>query len=215
MAASSLIQNLPALLPDDAKPQTLAEHELWASLTTVIHLDVSRRCHGDLNTFLTDLLADKGISDTSWDFLLRQCLRPNDPRLKLAQFRPPECPVGVLRHSVRALKNLLRGQEAAAASGHRLLLAVAADRQASAAKGFALDPGLALQAAGGHNLSVTMNLPGLLCLYPGISLCLETKICPELGLVRGCVVLLDKIIFADAEPCLGHRSTCQTLPQHF
>lgn len=212
VAASSLIQNLPAPLADETKPHTLAGHELWGSLTTVIHLDVSRRCHGQLNAFLKDLLADKGISDTNWNFLLRQCLRPKDPRLELPEFGAATCAVGVLRHSVRALKTLQRAQEAAAASGHRLVLAVAADRQASATKGLTLDPTLALHAASVHNLSATMNLPGLLCLYPGVSLGLEAKLCTELGLVRGCPILLEKIIFADAEPFL----VCiYFLPSHF
>ena len=212
IAASSLIQPLPPPPLEDLKPQTVAGHELWSSITTVIHLDVSRRCQGDLHTFLNDLLTDKGVSDASWDLLLKQCLRPKDPRLQLPQFAPDACPVGVLRHSVRACKNLQRAHEAAFASGHRLVLAVAADRQASATKAMALDPGLALQAAGVHTLSVTMNLPGILCLYPGVSLCLEAKLCSELGLVRGCVVSLDKITFADAEPSLGHKLSNKIFP---
>ena len=63
-------------------------------------------------------------------------------------------------------------------------------------------PALAQEAASVHTLSVTANLPGLLALYPGIELCLETRLCPELGVVRGCTVLVEDIILADNEPYL-------------
>ena len=200
VAALSLIKPLPASFDPGSQPQTVAGHNLWQNIEAVIHLDFSRRCTGPLATMLADMLADKGISDASWQHLLGQCLRPRDPRLQNPQFQPTACPIGVLRHSIRAIKTLQRAHHAALQHQHRLLLAVAADRMTSANRSLILDPTLALQAAGVHNLSSTMNLPAYLCLYRGISFTLETKLCAKLGLVRGCTAFLEHIIFADAEP---------------
>lgn len=177
--------------------------QIWKELSSVVILDHSHRCSGPLQTILTDLVSDRGISNPSWNMLQTRLLSAADHRLQEDRFAANRCPVGVMRHTVRALKTLQRAQEAAAAAGHRLLLAVAADRCSFANRPLPLDPALAQEAAAVHTLSVTANLPSILALFPGVELCLETKLCATLGLVRGCTVVLDDILFPDNEPSLA------------
>ena len=82
------------------------------------------------------------------------------------------------------------------------LLAVAADRCSFGNRPLRLDPALAQEAAAVHTLSATANLPAILALFPCVELCLETKLCPALGLVRGCTVILDDILYPNNEPLL-------------
>ena len=119
------------------------------------------------------------------------------------KFHPSTCTVGVMRHTIRVCKTMQRAQQAAQSAGHRLVLAVAADRSSFGNRNVTLDPTLAQEAAAVHTLSATANLPGFLALYPGVQLCLETKLCPELGVVRGCTVIVDDIVLADTEPSLA------------
>ena len=86
--------------------------------------------------------------------------------------------------------------------GRRLLLSVAADRCTFANRPLALTSELAQEADAVHTLSATANLPGILALYPGVELCLETKVCSELGVVRGCPVLVEDILLPENEPFL-------------
>ena len=86
--------------------------------------------------------------------------------------------------------------------GRRLLLSVAADRCTFANRPLALTSELAQEADAVHTLSATANLPGILTLYPGVELCLETKVCSELGVVRGCPVLVEDILLPENEPFL-------------
>ena len=79
----------------------------------------------------------------------------------------------------------------------RLLLqwvaASSSDRCTFANRPLALTSELPQEADAVHTLSATANLPGILALYPGVELCLETKVCSELGVVRGCPVLVEDI----------------------
>ena len=134
--------------------------------------------------------------------------------IQLSKFHPSRCPIGVLRHSVRALKTVQRAHEAAATCGHRLLLSIAADRCSSANCLFSLASDLALEAASIHTLSTTANLPNILALYPGIELCLEAKLSAEIGVVRGCTCIVEDIILSDAEPYLISTQYFFLLPSH-
>lgn len=107
-----------------------------------------------------------------------------------------------MRHSIRVLKTMQRAEAGARAAQHRLLLATCADRCYFENRPIHLTPALGQEAASVHALSATGNLPAIIALYPGVELCLETKLCPELGLVRGCTVILEDIILADNEPHL-------------
>ena len=204
VAASCLIKpesssSAPAPVTE-TQTQIAIGRDLWKNIDAVCILDHSHRCHGPLQTFLSDLSSDKGISTDSWQHLCARLVSTDDARLMLSKFHPSRCPVGVLRHSVRAFKTLQRAQAAATSSGHRLLLSVAADRCSSANRLFSLASDLALEAASIHTLSTTANLPNILALYPGMELCLENKLSTDLGVVRGCTVIVDDIFLSDAEP---------------
>ena len=207
VGATCLIQPLTATATSTAaltasQLQAALGADIWRQITTVLILDHSHRCQGPLSQFLQDLASDKGVTASSWQHLQSRLLQANDTRLLDSKFQPRTCPVGVMRHTIRAMKTLQRAQQAAAAAGHRLLLSIAADRCSFGNRDVYLTPALAQEAASVHTLSVTANLPGLLALYPGIELCLETRLCPELGVVRGCTVLVEDIILADNEPYL-------------
>ena len=125
-----------------------------------------------------------------------------DTRFQDPHFAPEVRPIGVMRDTARTLKTFQRTKQAAAYAGHRLVLAVAADRCSLATRTLHLDPALAQEAAAVHTLSSTANLPAILALFPGVELCLETKLCPALGLVRGCTVVPDDILHPKNEPPL-------------
>lgn len=181
--------------------------DLWNSISSVLLLDEGHRCVGPLQTLLEDLVADRGITAASWEHLQHRCVRPQDPRLQTAKFQPATCPVGVLRHSVRSLATLERAEQAASNAGHRLLLAVAADRCSFANRRVPLTPDLATEAAAVHALSATSNLQAVVCLFRGLEVCLESKLCSTLGLVRGCLAIVDTIIPAADEPPLAFKIT--------
>ena len=79
---------------------------------------------------------------------------------------------------------------------------LSADRCTFANRPLALTPELPQEAGAVHTLSATANLPSILAIYPSVELCLETKICSDLGVVRGCPVLVEDILFAENEPSL-------------
>ena len=212
VGATSLIQPPQATeTPTASHQQAQLGAQAWRQLTSVIILNHSHRCSGPLQTILNNLVSDRGMSDHSWACLQKRLLMASDPRLRDPHFAPAVCPVGVMRHTVRALKTLQRAHQAAASTGHRLLLAVAADRCSFGNRPLRLDPALAQEAAAVHTLSATANLPAILALFPGVELCLETKLCPALGLVRGCTVILDDILYPNNEPLLVYLRCCFTL----
>ena len=145
---------------------------------------------------------NRGVSNECWILLQQRLLTAAGPWLADPHFAPAVSPVGILRHSIRAFKTLHRAQAAAAAMGRRLLLSVAADRCTFANRPLALTSELAQEADAVHTLSATANLPDILALYPGVELCLETKVCSELGVVRGCPVLVEDILLPENEPFL-------------
>ena len=165
-------------------------------------MDQSHRCSGPLQQLLHDLVSNRGVSNECWILLQQRLLTAANPRLADPHFAPAVSPVGVLRHSICALKTLQRAQAAAAAMGRLLLLSVAADRCTFANRPLALTSELAQEADAVHILSAAANLPGILALYPGVELCLETKVCSELGVVRGCPVLVEDILLPENEPFL-------------
>ena len=173
--------------------------QVWQQLSNVIALDQSHRCSGPLQQLLHDLVSDRGVSNECWILLQQRLLTAADPRLADPHFAPAVSPVGILRHGICALKTLHRALAAAAAMGRCLLLSVAADRCTFA---MALTSELAQEADAVHTLSATANLPDILALYPGVELCLETKVCSELGVVRGCPVLVEDILLPENQPFL-------------
>lgn len=209
VGATCLIQPLSSSrsTPATALPSTSQCHaamgaELWKKNSTVIILNHSHRCQGPLQTLLDNLSSDRGLTFASWQHLQARLLVAGDTRLLQPKFQPQTCPVGVMRHSIRALLTLQRAEQAATTAGHRLLLSVGADRCSFAGQHVFFDQALAQEAASVHTLSATANLPLLLALYPGAEMCLECKLCPELGVVRGCTVVVEDIILARDEPRL-------------
>ena len=192
----------PTQTTTTASQQAIIGAQVWQQLSNVITLDQSHRCSGPLQQLPHDLVSDSGVSNECWILLQHRLLTAADPRLADPHFAQQGSPAGVLRHSIRALKTLQRAQAAAAAMGRRLLLSVAADRCTFANRPLALTSELAQEADAVHTLSATANLPGILALYPGVELCLETKVCSELGVVRGCPVLVEDILLPENEPFL-------------
>eukprot|EP00435_Cladocopium_sp_Y103_P038944 s2393_g10.t1 len=212
VGATCLIQPLssnralaPTAVPSTSQCRATMGAELWQTISTVIILNHSHRCGGPLQTLLDNLSSDRGLTFASWQQLQARLLTASDARLLLPKFQPQTCPVGVMRHSIRALQTLQRAEQAATAAGHRLLLSIAADRCSFAGRHVFFDPALAQEAASVHTLSATANLQLVLALYPGAELCLESKLCVDLGVVRGCTVVVEDILLANNEPHLAPK----------
>ena len=204
MGASCLINPPkpdPTQTTTTASQQAIIGAQVWQQLSNVITLDQSHRCSGPLQQLLHDLVSDRGVSNECWILLQQRLLTAADPRLADPHFAPAVSPVGVFRHIAFALSRLSRLQRAQAAAA-AMILSVAADRCTFANRPLALTSELAQEADAVHTLSATANLPGILALYPGVELCLETKVCSELGVVRGCPVLVEDILLPENEPFL-------------
>ena len=183
---------------------------LWTNVQRCIMLDYSHRCAGPLATFLHEMVQGT-LSDASWQALqARSLTHPSGVAARAALRSPPfladSCPVGVLRHTVRASVCFDRAVLFAARAGAQLCVSIAADRCESCT-----DPSIYRQLTLEHNLTTTSHLPNILYLYIGAPVVLEHKLCVDLGLVRGCACRIARIVFAEDEP----SSTANPRVLHF
>ncbi|CAE8682195.1 unnamed protein product [Polarella glacialis] len=185
--------------------EAISGRKLWKNIDRCILLDYSHRCAGALCTLLYEMTKHGKLSQDSWAALQNRVLtHPSAQETRQAYRQAPfacqDCPVGVLRHSVRASFTYERAVGFARASQQRLLVAVASDRCTGQSANFQLQSAVYKDLASVHNLSTTAHLPNCLFLWRGVRLTLEEKMCVELGVVRGCAAVVLDILPDETEP---------------
>ncbi|CAE8630379.1 unnamed protein product [Polarella glacialis] len=185
--------------------EAISGRKLWKNIDRCILLDYSHRCAGALCTLLYEMTKHGKLSQDSWAALQNRVLtHPSAQETRQAYRQAPfacqDCPVGVLRHSVRASFTYERAVGFARASQQRLLVAVASDRCTGQSANFQLQSAVYKDLASVHNLSTTAHLPNCLFLWRGVRLTLEEKMCVELGVVRGCAAVVLDILPDEREP---------------
>ena len=181
----------------------LAEHgrALWLDVTSVIFLDYSRRCSGPLADVLRDMRETNVLSDTSWSALQCRLLsHPNAARaraqVRAGFFSDRSCRAGVLRHDVRVALCQHRELQHAATANSLSQQIVAPTKHVPETS-----PTTTITCrAPSSKLMATKQLQGFLFLYVGMTVVLEEKLSPKLGLVRRCPCTVVKILFNAREP---------------
>ena len=206
VAATSLVSPAPPAPAPTASASVHARHvhtlrglDLWQQVDRCVQLTYTHRTHGFLQQILAAMRAGH-IPTALWQQLLTRVASTHDERLLAPHFWDSAACVGVLRHRARVAATLQRAEVLAPASGHRLLLCLAADRCRNAQNRPLIAPSFLEWLCRLPNLNQTCNLPGYLCLWPGATLCLEHKVCERYGLVRGCPVTVREILLHDLEP---------------
>ena len=193
---------------------------IYRQIPNCVILDYSHRCHGALGTLLHEMMHANGLSNQSWLALQQRCIsHPTAQTLRrqnlAGEFLHRTCPVGILRHRSRVAASLQRELQFAALTGHALLLSIAADRALDASTQAHLTLQHYHELLDVPNLTTTKNLPAILALYPGMTVLLEDKLCPELGLVRGCPCTILQIFTNPREPAWSHLSADTPHPLEF
>ena len=183
--------------------------DIWLQVASVVFLDYSRRCSGDLADVLREMQNDTVLSDASWSALQRRVLsHPNAARVRAqvraGLFADRSCRAGVLRHDVRAALCQHRELQHAANAGSPLFVSVAADRCTDTGCPRDLTENDYIEMLRVTNLSKTKQLQGFLFLYEGMTVVLEDKLSPKLGLVRGCPCIVSRILFDVREPTIDN-----------
>jgi len=208
--------------------EAIAGRRVWEGFTQCIFLEYSQRCSGLLHGILTEMMRPNAqLSPSFWEALQarvvghapdpgtgkprRQVGFVRDPRLDMAPFNSGACRIGVLRHTVRAVKVMDHAKLAAAEAGKRLLLVVAADRAGAGSKDLHVPLQLYRRFTANPRPSETKYLAGVLPLFCGAQVVLEEKECARLGIVRGCQCRVADIIFDPKEPAFDDDPN---LPPH-
>ena len=100
----------------------------------------------------------------------------------------------------RAIAGLQRSQHLARLAGQRLLVCIAVDACRTSRSSILTYPQLLQYLCTLPNLTETKNLPGVLFLWRGCHLTLESKISEEHGLIRGCPGILRTALLREDEP---------------
>ena len=111
---------------DRNNAEALEGRKAWLKMDKVTLLDCSHRCGGPLNDFLQEMMQEE-ITDASWKAINTRCLRSVTAVEAKRQVQAPPvtteaCTVGVMRHSIRALKTYDRAKFFSVQAGHRLLI---------------------------------------------------------------------------------------------
>lgn len=201
----------PANTTVDERAHWVEEHRdavqgrnIFLQIPHCIILDYSHRCRDELATLLRDMFHGQ-LSNSAWHALQRRLLtHPSGitarQQVRDGAFCSPSCPIGVMRHNARAALSFNREVELAHRASQALLLSIAADRVVDANDSTTLPPNIYAAILETNNLTTTKHLPSVLVLYAGAALLLEDKLCPELGLVRGCPCRLVSICCDPREP---------------
>ena len=172
---------------------------LWQQIGTCVLLEHSHRASGTLQEFLQAMRSGT-IAPRLWTALLQRTVSRYDIRMQELKFWSPTSCVGVLRHNTRAVACLWRAKMLASLSKARLLVCPAVDTYRSEMQVPGNHPDILRYLCNVTNLTDTKNLPGVLFLWQGCTLCLEDKISEAHGLVRGCRGVVDEILLHSDEP---------------
>ena len=182
-----------------AHSEAIEGRATWELMQKVILLDYSHRCDGPLSVVLHEIMQGE-LSNASWNALCSRCLKYDSSvearrQAREPAFTSPTCAVGVTRHSIRSLKTWQRARFLSAQVGKRLLVSPAADRCVAQSASFDLPSFIYKQFAAVVNLTTTKHLASVVCLWRGLEVVLEEKLCVELGVVRGARAVIDDLVF--------------------
>ena len=139
------------------------------------------------------------ISDEMWDLYLSRVLQPDDQRLLQSPFSDNPIHFVVHRHKIR----VTRSMENAIAQSRRLqtplYIIQAKDEVVHIEDERKMNAAVFSDLLKRVRPDATKGLPSFLPLYRGMRLILSTKDCVRLGVMKGCPVILENIIFADEE----------------
>ena len=174
--------------------------ELWRTITKVVCLTVNIRAPGVLGRLQAEMRAGH-ISDEMWAAYQSRIMSPNDARL-----RGPDSPFAqhdvhciVHRHKIRVLRSFENARSETRSRGLPLYVVQARDEVVHGEDAAAFSSEVRAEVLRRVNPDQTKGLPSFLPLYPGMRLVLGSKDCVRFGLVKGCVCMLEDIVFADDE----------------
>ena len=184
----------------------------WRKFATVVSLNAPLRADPALATILT-AMRNKMITDDIWLQLQSRVvgvyvdsgkLKPlqpgvRDPRLSAPPFSNNVVQYIVPRHAQRARLAYTCALAEAELQRTRLYLIQAYDAMREGEVAHAEAPAIKQDLLSIASLYKTSGLPSSLCLYIGCVLLLYGKECATYGLMKGCEVVLEQIIFHDQE----------------
>ena len=164
----------------DKKRSKLAQSvqglQLWQRIRHVVCLDVNVRAPGPLSELLAEMRAGKGISDRIWNMYMERVMQREDPRLseKTSPFGKYEWQFIVHRHKIRVHRSLVNARDATSAAQKPLYIVQARDEATNVRDARKMDDVREelLRMASPRD---TQGLPGVLPLYVGMRLTLQTK----------------------------------------
>ena len=149
--------------------------QLWKRIRRVVCLDVNVRAPGPLSRLLAEMRAG-AVSDEMWSLYCDRIMQPNDPRLTQPEspFSQHEWQFIVHRHKIRVYRSL-ENAKANTCPGKNPLYIVQAMDDAVDAKDRIKMPNVRKELLGRVSPRDTQGIPGLLPLYVGMRLTLQTK----------------------------------------
>ena len=174
---------------------------LWRRTTRVVSLDVNLRSPGPLSQLLAAMRSKEDLSDDMWNLYLSRVMKPQDPRPS-----DPDSPFArhpwqyiVHRHKIRVYRSMQNARDTAASLRRTLYVVKASDVATDPHNQAKLTPEVQGYLDSLCNPRDTQDLPGVLPLYVGMRLTLQSKECVRLGLMKGCVCILRHIVFSEHE----------------
>ena len=182
---------------NDKESETLQGLLLWRGLTRVVSLAVNIRAPGVLGRLQSEMRRGS-ISDDMWSVYLSRIVQSQDPRLQQSPFSTSDVQYIVHRHRLRTRQSFNNAVDHCQRNDLRL---------------YVLKPTIEARLGEEKHLTATVIsdlltlsnprktgfIEGLLPLYIGARLLLQSKDCVRLGLMKGCECVLEQIIFDDAE----------------
>ena len=172
--------------------------ELWRSIKRVVSLCVNVRAPDILSRLLAEMRAGK-ISDEMWDLYLSRRLQPGDPRLLATPFSDNSIHFIVHRHKIRVTRSMENAIEQSRKLQTPLYIVQARDEVVHAEDKGKMNAAVYSDLLKRVRPDDTKGLPSFLPLHRGMRFILSTKDCVRLGVMKGCPVILENIIFADEE----------------
>ena len=200
---------------EEAMELAASEHrsglDLWHRFDTVVVLSLNVRSGGVLGDLLQEL-RDGPLSDASWSILEERLLGwyrqdgvltplPSgriDPRLQKPPFSNNVVHFVVARHKIRAAQAFHNAMATASRLGVPVFVVKALD-VAKQEEAHLFTEQWHTKLLDNADLSFCKRTPGILALYHGMDLVLNSKDCVRFGLMNGCECRLEQILFADTE----------------
>jgi hypothetical protein len=195
--------------------QAIADHRtglgIWHKFQSVVMLTLNVRAPGPLGDLLAELRAGP-LSDASMELLRSRLIGYSlvagkaralpmgtpDPRLTQPPFSNNAIHFVVARHKLRACQSFQNAMMAARSLGVPVFVVMSLDAP-KVDEAHLFTERVRNQLLDNVTLREIHHMPGILPLYVGMGLLLSSKDCVHLGLMNGCEVVLEEIMFAPVE----------------